>query len=142
MVKKAISRPKTKMSEIWVENKVRKYLKTHGFDVKKRLTSHGVDITAYKNGKLYLIEAEGNKTRNNEDTQQVYSYYTRAFGQLAIRTTKYPNAKCIMALPLRKAYQKKVEETKRALKLLHFSIYFVNKKGKIVDRKGKIIEIK
>jgi len=135
MVKKAISRPKTVMSEIWVENKVRKYLKTHGFDVKKRPTSRGVDITAYKNGKLYLIEAEGNKTRKNEDTKQVYSYYLRAFGQLAIRTTEHPSAKCIMALPLNKNYQNKVEQTKRALKLLHFSIYFVDKKGKIKEIK-------
>ena len=74
-------------TESQVEGLLRKHLKDHGYEVKERTSKHGVDVAAFKDGKNYYVEIEGNTKRNGKPmvTSQKYTHLLRALGQICLR---------------------------------------------------------
>ncbi len=88
---------------------------------------HGVDIKAEKDGKLLLVEVEGNQKPDGKPltSTQRYTHYLRALGQICIRITEYPKETYALALPEDRYYRRKVEQTRAALDALGVKVYWV-----------------
>jgi hypothetical protein len=116
-----------------VEGILRRHLKEHGYDVKERTSKHGVDVIAFKNGKNYYVEVEGNIKRNGKpmETSQKYTHLLRAIGQICLRMNDDPNGDYEIVLAEDGYYREKIAMLKTALKKLGVTTYFINEEGKI-----------
>jgi len=116
-----------------VEEVLRKHLKEHGFAVKERTRKHGVDVAAFKDGKNYYVEIEGNAKPDGEPlaTSQKYTHLLRAVGQICLRMNDDPIGVYELVLSEDPYYRKKIDELHTALKRLCVTTYFVNEEDKI-----------
>lgn len=114
-----------------VERTLRTHLTKHGYTVKERTSKHGVDITAFKDGKAYYVEVEGNTKPNGEPltTSQKYTHLLRAVGQICLRMNDDPNGIYEIVLAEDAYCRKKIDELQIALKKLDVMTYFVDSNG-------------
>ena len=119
--------------EVQVEELLRKHLKENGYTVKERTSKHGVDVTAFKDGKTYYVEVEGNTKPdgNSLTTSQKYTHLLRAVGQICWRMNDDPNGLYEIVLAEDPYYRRKIDELQTALKKLDVTTYFVNEENKI-----------
>jgi hypothetical protein len=124
------------LTESEVEGILKKHLKDHGFAVKERTSKHGVDIAAFKDGKDYYVEIEGNAKPDGKPltTSQKYTHLLRAVGQICLRMNDDPNGVYEIVLAEDEYYRKKIDELQIALKKLCVTTYFVDSTGRITRR--------
>jgi hypothetical protein len=114
-----------------VEGILRKHLKDHGFEVKERTRKHGVDVTAFKDGKVYYVEVEGNTKPDGTllTTSQKYTHLLRAVGQICLRMNDDPDAVYEIVLAEDRYYRKKISKLQTSLKKMGVATYFVDSNG-------------
>ena len=119
-----------------VEGILRKHLKDHGFEVKERTRKHGVDVTAFKDGKSYYVEVEGNTKPDGRPltASQKYTHILRAVGQICLRMNDDRNGVFELVLPEDRYYRKKISDLQIAFEKLGVATYFVDPNGKVTNR--------
>lgn len=116
-----------------LENKLREILTKEGYRVEPKPKSrHEVDIVAYKGGRTYVIEVEGNRKPKEEislTNSQKYTHFLRAVGQLCLRMDIYPDCQYVLALPDDEYYLEKVSKTAVAFCKLGIYVYVLDQNG-------------
>jgi hypothetical protein len=124
------------LRESEVEEILRKHLEAHGFVVKGRIGVHGVDVAAFKDGKAFYVEVEGNAKPDGKSltTSQKYTHLLRAVGQICLRMKDDPNGVFELVLAEDRYYREKIDELQIALRKLGVETFFIDSKGKINER--------
>jgi hypothetical protein len=119
-----------------VEEMLRRHLKEHGFTLGERTRRQGVDVTAFKGGKTYYVEVEGNIKPDGKPltSSQKYTHLLRAVGQICLRMNDDRNGVFQLVLAEDHYYREKVGKLQTALKKLGVETYFVDSNGKVTER--------
>ena len=128
------------LSESEVEKILRRHLRKHGFAVKPRSGTHGVDIFARDgSGRELFVEVEGNQKPDGSrlSASQRYTHLLRAVGQISTRMVPGSRtAVYAIGLPADPYYLKtvhaKLTESSRRLRL---KFIWVGAEGVVVDEK-------
>lgn len=135
------------ITETYVEEKVRKYLKEKGWTIAgecKKRGEHGIDIKCIhkKWRKIFIIEAKGDgKSHMN---QKIHNDFYTLLGQILSRMDKEGNSQNKaryygIAIPYtwKKQFAKKIKNMLWAWNLLKLKIFLVDKKGSVVEMTHK-----
>lgn len=78
--------------------------------MKERTRKQGVDVTAFKDGKNYYVEVEGNTKPDGKPltTSQKYTHLLRAIGQVCLRMNDDANGVFELVLAEDRYYREKV----------------------------------
>jgi len=114
-----------------LENQFREYLKTRGYQLVERRKPQGIDIEADNKGIKLVIEVEGSQKPDGNPltTQQLYTHFYRAVGQICKRMTDDKSCKYILLIPYHEKYLGYVAEMKEAVRRLKLNI-IVKKESK------------
>jgi hypothetical protein len=119
-------------SENWVQNKIKRYLKSKGYKIthESKGHRHGVDIKCYhpKLRRYYFVEVKP-EPRGWSEAAQRENYFLDVLGKILLRMNQ-KNGQYALGLPI--TYKAKVNKLPlQVRKNLGLDIFFVSKEGHV-----------